>query len=119
MDLSTNADFLSGALQLVTGERIVALGKDGGAAAGSFDLDCLHKRSLQWRGEEIIPAPAPASSGSDGEGIGMEIVILTLTGKSITLKVDPSSTIQELKFKIQVVTKQNLSSIVVRNEYPG
>ena len=106
MDLSTDADFLSGALQLVTGERIVALGKDGGAAAGSFDLDCLHKRSLQGRGEEIIPAPAPASSGSDGEGIGVEIVIKTLTGKSITLKVGPSSTIQELKFKIQVVTRQ-------------
>ena len=62
MDLSTDSDFLSGALQLVTGEKIVPRGKDGGAAAGSFDLDCLHKRSLQWRGEEIIPAPTPTAA---------------------------------------------------------
>ena len=64
MDLSTDADFLSGALQLVTGVSIVSQGKDGGAAAGSFDLDCLHKRSLQWTGGDITPAPAPTNSAS-------------------------------------------------------
>ena len=106
MDLATDVDFLSGALQVVTGERIVSCGKDEGAAVGSLDLDCLHKRSLQWRGEKIIPAPAPASSGSDGDGIGMKIFLKTLTGETVTLKVDPSTTVPELKFKIQVVTKQ-------------
>ena len=83
MDLSTDADFLSGALQLVTGERIVSQGKDGGAAAGSFDLDCLHKRSLQWRGGNLSPPPATASSRDKI----LEIIVKTLTGKKIPVMI--------------------------------
>ena len=98
MNLSADSDFLSGVLQLVTGVRIISQGKDDGAAARSFDLDCLHKRSLQWRGEDIVPAPVV----SDGDGVGvMVIFILTLTGKKIAVKIKPSSTIKELKSKIQ------------------
>ena len=108
MNFSTDADFLAGALQLVTGERIVSRGKDGGAAAGSFDLDCLHKRSLQWRGEEIKPALAqdisstsePASSESSEETL--EIFIKTQSDDWIDEKVKPSNTVEELKSKIQV-----------------
>ena len=66
MNFSTDTDFISGALELVTGERIVSLGKDGGAAAGSFDLDSLHKRSLQWRGEEE-PSLSPDTKIGDAE----------------------------------------------------
>ena len=110
MNFSSDTDFLSGALQLVTGERIVSSGRDGGAATGSFDLDCLHKRSLQWRGEDIVPAPplavstTPAAASSvlsDDADEAVEIFIKTWTGNWIGEKIKPSNTIKELKFKIQ------------------
>ena len=114
MDFSTDADFLSGALELLTGERIVSLGKDGGAAVGSFDLDCLHKRSLQWRGEDILPAPFPSTSApaistpsksasaspvSDRDDV-LEIFIRTPGGKWFTEMIKSSSTIETLKSKV-------------------
>ena len=86
MDLSTDTDFISGALKLMTGVDIVSRGEggDGGVYAGSFDLDCLHKKSLQWRGEDVIPAV----SVSKGEGSGvMKISIVTLTGQRITVSI--------------------------------
>ena len=100
MDLSTDTDFISGALKLMTGVDIVSRGEggDGGVYAGSFDLDCLHKKSLQWRGEDVIPAVSV--SKGDGSGV-MKISIVTLTGQRITVMVNPSNTIEELKFKIQ------------------
>ena len=114
MDLSTNADFLSGAFQLVTGERIVAIGQDNGGSTGSFDLDCLHKRSLQWRGGggDITPGPAAASltsssSLSDGDEDGiMEISVETLLageGTRETIKINPSVTLEELKSRFQAM----------------
>ena len=47
MDLSTDTDFLSGALQLLTGVRIVSQGKDGGEAAGSFDHPGERQQGIQ------------------------------------------------------------------------
>ncbi|KAK3252270.1 hypothetical protein CYMTET_38426 [Cymbomonas tetramitiformis] len=49
--------------------------------------------------------PAPSSGGGGGSryggGGGMQLFIKTLTGKTITLDVCPSDTIEELKAKIQ------------------
>ena len=89
MDLSTDVDFISGALQMLTGERIVARGKDEGASVGSFDLDCLHKRSLQWRdlsplSDAAMEVPAPTSSSAPLSDEIMELFIRTFTGKKIT-----------------------------------
>ena len=86
---------------MLTGERIVSQGKDEGGAVGSFDLDCLHKRSLQWKdlsdGTMEVPAPAAAPLSDDI----MEVSIRTLTGEKITGKIRPSNTVEELKSTIQ------------------
>ena len=116
MDLSTDVDFLSGVLQELTGERIVAQGKDDGAV-GSFDLDCLHKRSLQWRdlsdGAMNVPAPASATAPLSDDII--KVFIRTLTGEKITGMMMPSNTVEDLKSSIQ--DNQAWVYILPRNPY--
>ena len=115
MNFSTDTDFISGALELVTGERIVSLGKDGGAACGSFDLDSLHKRSLQWRGEEE-PSLSPHTEIGDAEK-AVEIWIKTPSGKWILEMIKTSETVRELKSKIQI--KEGISPGEQRLSYEG
>eukprot|EP00092_Neocalanus_flemingeri_P033221 GFUD01036127.1.p1 GENE.GFUD01036127.1~~GFUD01036127.1.p1 ORF type:complete len:323 (+),score=87.32 GFUD01036127.1:75-1043(+) len=103
MDLSTNVDFLAGALTSVTGVDIVpkmdpvVLDGDAGALTSSlkrniFDLDALHQQSLQWF---QIPVVLETEAGK------MLLYIKTLTGATITCQTDPSDTIENLKMKIQ------------------
>ena len=67
-----------------------------------MNLDCLHKRSLQWRGGNLIPRPPQNPfSVSPGDDV-LKIVVKTLTGKKITVKLKRSSTIKEVKSRIQV-----------------
>jgi len=95
-NLSVDADFLSGALEAVTGVSIVPQSKGQDVSLQSFDLDCLHNRSLQWGGELPVPvARAPLPEGP------MEIYIITLTGKRITIQVNVKETIEDLKRRIE------------------
>jgi ubiquitin len=60
--------------------------------AQNFDLDALHKQSLQWEG---IPRQQVHAKGV------MTIVIGTLTGKKFPIAVNSSDSIENVKAKIQ------------------
>ena len=90
MELSTDIEFLSGALSAVTrGVTIVPKMMTG---AENFDLDALHKQSLQWEG-------TPRQEVHE-EGV-MTILFATMTGKKILISVNPSDSIGNVKAKIQ------------------
>ena len=98
MSLSTNADFLSGVLQTLTGANIVSKDKVVAKHDGPFDLDCLHKQSLQWAGENDplaltydLPTETPV------------VFVTTLTGKKITIPIRSSEDVESLKTKIEQV----------------
>eukprot|EP00092_Neocalanus_flemingeri_P031827 GFUD01034574.1.p1 GENE.GFUD01034574.1~~GFUD01034574.1.p1 ORF type:complete len:330 (+),score=86.03 GFUD01034574.1:72-1061(+) len=101
MDLSTNVNFLASALTSVTGVDIVPkidhVVLDGVSKASllerNFDLDCLHQHSLRW-----LQTPAALAISQCGK---MTVFIKTLTGKKMTIQIDPSDTIETLKLKIQ------------------
>jgi len=100
--LSIDVDFLAGALQTLTGARIVSHGKDDGASVGSFDLDCLHKRSLQWGGDSV-----PSFSSSQSQltfkplPLGTpRIHIKAFTGRTLELPFLSSEKIIDLKLRI-------------------
>ena len=79
MSLSTNADFLSGVLQTLTGANIVSKDKVAAKHENPFDLDCLHKRSLQWAGKYdplVLTYDLPTRNPV--------VFVMTLTGKKIT-----------------------------------
>ena len=62
MSLSTDDDFLSGIIK--TGVYIVPAGVKG---FGLFDLECLHKRSLKWGGEDDPPVHCGKAGGSNSK----------------------------------------------------
>ena len=118
--LSTNLDFLSGVLQSVTGVKIAA-SRDSQEHKyfryeGAFDLDSLHKRSLQWHEVSEPPSddppegpsskfPVPVPEDTDLEiptGEGMAVFVMTLTGKKVTLRVKESFSIEKLKYLMHV-----------------
>ena len=93
MDLSTNLRFLSGALSAVTDINIVDQSSLAGlAVCDSFDMDVLHKHSLQWN-----KAPRDPLSFEDGS---MEILVKTLAGKTLEIDVNPLDTVELVKEKI-------------------
>ena len=106
MDLSTNLKFLSGALSAVTGVNIVdkASVVDPDTCA-SFDMDTLHKHSLQW---DKVPLP-PVRPGlchrncvlcHDPDGL-IDIFVKTLTGETITIRVCHRDRVESVKTKIE------------------
>ena len=81
MDLSTNLDFLSGALAATSKVNIVS--KDhpnpNGCEREEFDMDALHSRSLTWIGNknfEIVEAKRSS----------IDILVKTLTGKTVEIR---------------------------------
>ena len=99
MDLSTNADFLSGAFAAVSGANIVShqQGDLEGSHSQQFDLGYPHARSLQWAAVKA-PAPSdPRSKKMKKEDV-CDIFVKTLTGKTITILIE---TVVGLKLKIQ------------------
>ena len=115
MDISTNKSFLAGALSALSGQSIVqsadddastfrmakmatALGFSASQPEGNclpvFDMDSLHKHTLTW--VEDLPTVVALPSPSD-----MHIFVKTLTGKLITIIVNPRETIEDVKAKIQ------------------
>ena len=92
MNLATNSDFLSGALAAVSGVTIVP--KDDKQLCGDFDLLSLHSRALHWgkAGPPVLALEAGKSTS---------IYVKTLTGKTITLKVNLSMSVEQLKLVIQ------------------
>jgi hypothetical protein len=59
------------------------------------------KLSLQYTQEEKVPAPAnsPAKADDSSSQNSMQIFVKTLTGKTVTVDVDPSDTIGDVKIK--------------------
>ena len=103
MDLSTNADFLSGAFAAVSGSNIVShqQGDIEGSQSQQFDLGALNARSLQWAAVKAPGPSDPRSKKMKKEDVG-DIFVQTLTGKTITLDLDlESETVVGLKLKIQ------------------
>ena len=102
--LSTDTDFLCEALEALTGVKIVSEGNDDDISAGSFDLDCLHKRSLQWGGE-ILPSavltPSPEVLFKPLPQGTPRIYIKTLTGMTLEVAYSSSDKIEDLKQKIK------------------
>ena len=102
--LSTDADFLSCALEALTGAKIVSESKDDGSSVGSFDLDCLHKRILQWGGEilpSLVLSPPPEVLFKPLPLGTPRIYIKTLTGMTLEVAYSSSDKIQDLKLKIK------------------
>ena len=97
-ELATNLDFLSGVLKTLTGAKIVAKGKAGVGDGGPFDLDCLHKRSLQWGGE-TDPLVTLATAQSLPAGTP-RIYVKTLSGMTQEYSFKSSETVGELKKRI-------------------
>ena len=104
MNLSTSLDFLSGAFAAVSGTNIVP--KQKAIELGfdqSFDLGSLHASSLQWS-QISVGGSTPAlaiPSGSQGF-VQRQIFVQTLTGKTITVVVDPhNKTTEALKLKVR------------------
>jgi len=92
MDLSTNMEFLSGAFASVIGNDIVIVPKDDAVASPnnmmrSFDLDTLHKHSLQW-----IKLP---------ETTMLIIFVKTTDGMKMTFEAPSTDTIGIIKEKIR------------------
>jgi len=97
MDLSTNVDFLAGALTSVTGHSIFPKSDNPDEAyRNRFDLDALHKQSLQWK---LLNFPKEDDIGGIGRRIHLEIK--TLTGVSIDIQIKPDQSIEDLKCMIQ------------------
>ena len=97
-ELASNPDFLSGVLKTLTGAKIVAKGKAGVEDGGPFDLDCLHKRSLQWAGE-TDPLVTLATAQSLPAGTP-RIYVKTLSGLTQEYSFKSSETVGELKRRI-------------------
>ena len=91
MEFATDENFLAKALSILSGHSIIAPSAKtpdfGQLMEEVFSLDSLHKHTLGW--VEGLPATLPSLDD-------IEIVVKTLTGKNITLKLDPSTTIKLL-----------------------
>jgi len=104
MELSEDQDFLCSVLESVTSDvRITHPSTDQpelkcAVEPEPFDLDCLHKRTLQWAmvPDKHLPwLEYPTARGSS-------IFLRTLTGRTIQLHgTDPFMKIEEVKRKIQ------------------
>ena len=90
-------DFLSGALSAVSGQGIVTRQK--APDAPTFDLGCLHARSLQW--SKVVPEPE-AKILQTGDGI---LNVKSLTGATHQIVVNfNTDSIYDVKNKIQDAT---------------
>ena len=95
MELATDENFLAEALSTLSGHNIIAPSakvKDVGGLGEIFSLDSLHKHTLGW--VEGLPSTLPSLDD-------IEIAVKTMTGKTIWLKVNPLTTIEQLKAAIQ------------------
>ena len=85
MDLSTNLDFLSGALAATSKVNIVS--KDhpnpDGFERRTFDMDAVHSHSLTWIGNTDIEL-VEARKGNGQEKC--TLYVKTLTGKTIEIR---------------------------------
>jgi len=112
-DLSEDLDFLCGALESVSHGLTIrnTQGSDEDQEPKAkkakmshlkevlqpFDMDCLHKWTLQW--EKVPDEHQPWQE--EPPKAGMEIFVKTLTGKTIRLMVESSDSIDACKCKIQ------------------
>ena len=101
MSLSTNLDFLATAFGAVSGTNI--LPKHRATRLGvdqSVDLGSLHASSLQWS-QISVGGSTPALAIPSGSQGFVQIFVQTLTGKTITVVVDPHNTTEALKLKVR------------------
>jgi len=103
MDLSTNIDFLAGALSKLSGSCIVAEYADS-SHIPSVNLDSLHKNMLAWvAGENSAQSLAfDNNSGYSAQPLpsDIKIKVKTLTGKTIKVFIGVHEDIETLKMKI-------------------
>ena len=99
MEFATDEKFLAKALSSLSGHYIIAPSvkiKDNGI----FNLDSLHKHTLGW--VTGLPSTRPSTLPSLDQGLDdIQISVKTLTGKTIELRVNPSMSIEDLKYAIQ------------------
>lgn len=83
-------------------DKIVELSKASGVLCQHTSL-IAHTRVMQGESGQVqyvkIPLPIPTIKQSHGGG--MELYVKTLTGKTITLYVDSSDTIEMVKCQVQ------------------
>ena len=103
MSLSTNLDFLATAFGAVSAGANI-LPKHRATELGvvqSFDLGSLHASSLQWS-QISVGGSTPALAIQSGSQGFVQIFVQTLTGKTITVVVDPhNKTTEALKLKVR------------------
>ena len=102
MSLSSNLDFLSGALSAVSGQGTQIVTRKKAPDAPTFDLGCLHARSLQWSKSTALVHVPEAKRGQNAFDI---LNVKTLTGDTHEIVVDTNiDSIGDLKEKIQDAT---------------
>ena len=95
MDLSTDLDFLSGALASVSGISLVPQHQ----SSLKLDLGSFHAKTLQWVN---IPQTQDASVSAKKKSGQVELFVKTLTGKTITINVYlDTEDVEGFKLKIQ------------------
>ena len=110
MDISSNKNFLAGALSALSGQSIVQPPEDSdgfklfnmagmACALGvisdkpKFDMDSLHKHTLIWVDNSTAPTASLPSP--------ITVWVKTLTGKKFTVDVNPAKTVEMFKLKIR------------------
>uniref|UniRef100_A0A8B9NUK0 Ubiquitin-ribosomal protein eS31 fusion protein n=1 Tax=Accipiter nisus TaxID=211598 RepID=A0A8B9NUK0_9AVES len=71
------------------------------ALSGSRHSASRSRVSLRSAASRVAASSSPPRLSPAGAGLAMQIFVKTLTGKTITLEVEPSDTIENVKTKIQ------------------
>lgn len=117
MDLSTDLNFLSGALASVSGISLVSQHQ----SSLKLDLGSFHAKTLQWVN---IPSPTPQTRTRDtsvsslAEKKQEQVFVKTLTGKTLVIYACLDTEIVE-GFKLKIQDKEGVPPDQQRLMYQG